>query len=151
VLEEDKLLKELSEYIKGYLAGIIDGEGSISLNKMKRKGYKGFVWHPTVRIANTCFELIEATEDICDGGSIVPTKDRSGIRKDAYLYYMPQYIQREIIPQLLLIVKKRHKELLLEALSILKGCGRQLTYEEDCRLEQIYQEFKVLNKRGKAK
>jgi hypothetical protein len=147
-------LRELSEYIKGYLAGIIDGEACISLYKVKYKGTpRGFTWRSSVQISNTNLELIEAIKDICGGGNIVTTEDKRGIwnRKTIHVYNMPVKVQREITPQLILIVKKRHKELLLEALSILRQGGHRLTYDEERRLEEIYQEFKVLNKRGGLK
>lgn len=139
---------ELPEYIKGYLAGIIDGEGSISLYKVSYPTKRGFIWRPSVQITNTDLELIEAVKDMCDGGHIVPQEDKRGNRKTQYHYHMASSVQRKVISQLLLIIKKRHKELLLEALSILRRRGYHPTYDEECRLEQIYQEFKLLNKRG---
>lgn len=142
-------MRELPEYIKGYLAGIIDGEGTISLHKVKgRKSPKGrgFFWRPVAHMCSTNLELVEAIVDVCEGGSVTTSEGKNG-SETFYVYHMSMKVQREMIPQLLLIVKKRHKELILEALDILRNVYH-LTYYDEYRLEQIYQEFKVLNKKG---
>lgn len=50
---------KLTNYERGYLVGIIDGEGSIFLNKMKTKRSKlGFNLRPCISIDNTKIDLI---------------------------------------------------------------------------------------------
>ena len=45
--------KNLSEIEKAWLAAAIDGEGTIRIDN-----YKG-LYHPRVRISNTCLEFLE--------------------------------------------------------------------------------------------
>lgn len=52
-----KLLSKLSETEKAYLAGILDGEGSISLARSHARSSAKYVY-PLVRIANTDKKLI---------------------------------------------------------------------------------------------
>jgi hypothetical protein len=62
-----------------------------------------------------------------------------------------RYILPNVIP--FLLVKRRHAELLLEALNIMGRIGfrakrNQYTKIDEKRLEEIYQELRRLNQRG---
>jgi hypothetical protein len=75
-------LDELTEWEKGYIAGIIDGEGSISIEKMSR----GLLL-PRIKIVNTNRSILEFCQSII-GGTIVRRK-RFGNRKDSYEQRLP--------------------------------------------------------------
>lgn len=128
------MAEESEEYMKGYLdgysAGMIDGEGSIGLYRYKHSLNKS--WFTKLGISNDCHESLELLKDVFGGGSI------SGSNYD-----MPPNIIRRVLPKLILIVKARHKPLILEALEILKV--RTWRREGEERLEEISAELKSLN------
>jgi len=139
---------ETKAYWLGYLAAMIDGEGTISLHKIterrwRGKFHEGTYWYPIVQVGNDNKESLEILQDLCKGGSISPSIIEGKIR---YCYHIPPNIQRKMLPLLSLIIKEEHRTLILEAL---EKVGRwNKTLENEIRLEQIYEWFKVHNRRG---
>lgn len=136
-------------YSDGYLAGIIDGEGSIGLYNCKGRESN---WRPLLTITNTSLEMIESMRDICGGGSIRCSSSIKDNEKPIYIYTMSSNLMRKILPNLTLIIKERQRELILEALEILGHIRNQYSknYQERLRIEEIASELRVLNKRGKT-
>jgi len=128
---------------------MIDGEGQISLHKLKRKNIKrGFEWRPYVEVAATCSDILDPLQDFLGDGHPYTRKGK-GNRKTLYAYRMNRSDMRRILPGLSLVIKERQRVLLIEALSILFGSGTKLTLKDEERLEEIYQEIKKLNKKGR--
>ena len=69
----------MTELEKGYIAGIIDGEGSICLTKSGK-------WrHPTIQISSTTYEMLEYVQSII--GGTISKKSENGVNcKQAYAY-----------------------------------------------------------------
>lgn len=69
----------MTELEKGYIAGIIDGEGSICLTKSGK-------WrHPTIQISSTTYEMLEYVQSII--GGTISKKTENGVNcKQAYAY-----------------------------------------------------------------
>lgn len=58
-------IKELNDFEKGLLVGLIEGEGSIGITKHASSAYKhGFALYPYVDINNTDMSLLKATQNI---------------------------------------------------------------------------------------
>ena len=142
---EEKAVKTLSDYERGFIEGVIDGEGSISLYKYKRKDRKrGWGFDIRVQIGNTNKRLLEKVKEACDGGSVYEAGITSA-GKTFYMYLMPRSLIRNIFPQLELVVKEEQRILLLEALYLLKKHSSYHTpYNE--QLGQIAEDMKELNK-----
>lgn len=148
----------LTDYEKGFLEGAIDAEGSIGLGKNHGSGYrylKGFRWAPFVVVVNTETKFLDKIKGICGGGSIFNRykKQHEGW-KPCYVYQMNCTIMRIILPQISLVIKEEQRQLLLEALSLFIHGGsrrkelRGMKTLNDERLQQIYEEMRLLNKRG---
>lgn len=137
-------------YFTGSLEKAIDGEGNICLSRCKdRKYLRGYRYVPIVAIANTSEEWVEHIREFVGEGKIAYRKLRGGNRKDCYIYYMTRGAMRDILPNLQLIVKEKQKQLLLEALSIIKSYDKRQHLDDAWnRLDEIYDEMKKLNKRG---
>lgn len=138
----------LSEFEKGYIVGIIDGEGHISVSRHSLSSSKKDVnYRPRIDITNTDIRLPEFLE-----------KKLSGVRTDrcnpSKPNHKPRYITRllgqdailsffdEISPELF-ILKQR------QALLLRKYCLERKKHSRyDGTEEQYYQEFLKLNKRG---
>jgi len=151
-VSEDELYKTKAYWL-GYLAGILDGEGTISLHKVRRniirgKIYeRGFDWHPCVQIGSSEVEVLNTLQDICEGGTVHKANTWKG--KQFYVLSIPPNTQRDVLQKIRLVIKERHRVLLLEALEKIGRWNKTLVNE--IRLTQIYEEFKKLNVKGRNK
>lgn len=73
--------EEASEFEKGYLLGLIEGEGSIYVTKTRSRGYLYF--QPKLTIANTKLSVIQKAQEIM-GGKIYKER-RWGRRRDIWI------------------------------------------------------------------
>ena len=136
----------------GYLAAIIEGEGSISLIRgiHKRRGGKANVFYTAqVQLNNNSYELLEAVKDWIGGGHIAK------VSKDCRCYYFCLRKQiklfrclMDIEPHLLSDRKRRLCELLMEfcGLRLEKlESGEKGKYAYGEREVEIWQEMRDLN------
>jgi len=139
-----------------WLACGIDTECSLSFLKVPGYGStrRGFAWHQFLRCSSTTLVLLEQIKEICKGGCINDFIMQRG-RKPQKQYRLSSNGLRYILPNVIpfLLVKRRHAELLLEALNIMGRIGfrakrNQYTKIDEKSLEEIYQELRRLNKRG---
>ena len=98
-----------------YLAGIIDGEGTIYIQKIPKKNF--FDYFPRVQIVNTNKELMYWIRDTF--GGIVSSRDRSNENRNwrvQHTWYTTRQILDIILPLLVpyLIIKKKHAEIMIE-------------------------------------
>lgn len=137
----------------GCLECTLDTDGCISFYKCKRKQYKrGYYWQGIARVHNTSAEFLQMIKDLCGGkgSSVHPIKrNYKPNEKVLYEYIMNQNLVRELLPQLSLVGKEEQRLLVLEALDILKGSGWWHSEKDEIRLNQIYEDMKILNKRGR--
>lgn len=99
----------------GYLAGILDGEGCLRVNKYFDKRCSTYSYGPVVQIGMCCRDILELFKHRY-GGSIRKEKTRSG-NKPVYRWKLS--IKRKLIRLLkelspMLIEKKAQAECLLE-------------------------------------
>jgi len=135
---------------KEYLAGFIDGEGSIALYKHKdSRVQKGYTLHPKVVIANTNEVIIKAIQKEI-GGKI---KEMSK-QKDCKLVRIVEFqdykqiksILKRLLP--LLIIKQPQAKLMIEFCeNRIKSNGKKYS-ERDYEIANI---FSIINKRGEAR
>jgi len=115
---EGKFIAHLTEAEKGYLAGIIDGEGCIMLARRKPKGKSDPVYAVYVGIGNTSTKLLEWLNEKLPGRSYVQSVSKSRIgTKPGYSWIISGNRQciaflEEIEPYL--IIKKEQAKLLIE-------------------------------------
>ena len=77
-------MKELTEAQKGYLAGILDGEGCLSIRHQKEQ--RSF--YATLQVANTDLKMIIYIFDITGIGRVHFCKRNQPNRKDAYKWFV---------------------------------------------------------------
>lgn len=152
-------MHNLSNEQKAYLAGLIDGEGciSVTLDSYKVKG-KWIHFSRKVYISNTNLELLKKVQKITGIGTIsLSTKSQKNKLyhnnwKSVYNWAIYGKGIKIFLPEILpyLIAKKRQAELLLEFQQMTKGqgYGSFLTPELKERRIEITKEMKQLNKRG---
>jgi len=138
-----------------YLAGIIDGEGSIFIERdfALRPNQKSIGYFPRIVISNTDYRLMEWLEENF-GGNITKTK-RNGNWKDSYTWNISHYkaikLARLVMPYLKL---KGVQSYILNCFDYevlwTKG-GKpedaKVSDEELERREELYRECKYFNRR----
>jgi len=141
------------------IAWSIEWEGCISLSKAKRSRGHAFQYVPVIMLCNTRKKLVDAFQQLVGYGKVYNHRMYVGSnRKDLFKWQIVNLAQtkqlcEEILPHL--ITKKRNAELLLEFCNIRmnpdirKGVVMskgQNTWS--VRIDKIYQELRILNKRG---
>jgi hypothetical protein len=83
----------MEDWEAAYLAGIIDGEGTITLTRMHEKEHR----RPCITIASTDIELLTYLQKLTEG-TINNKKNYNPDRhKDSYYYYLCKYSKRCLI------------------------------------------------------
>lgn len=138
-----KQLKELSDYERGWIEAIIDGEGCLDLIK-DRSGC--FI---RMRVHNTDIRLTKKAEMICKSGSTHRTSAK-GNRKDQYEYSLIGKELFSLLSQINLIVKEHQQELLKQAYKLYSSTSyhRIRGGGVDLILDGIKEDIQAHNKRG---
>lgn len=138
-------LDELTDYELGYIAGMIDGEGSLVMTQPKNtRCYTVYG-----EVTNTNSSVIDFLECLCGGNISADRRKKHPDKpwKPSYRVIFPKYILQKLLPIITLVIKRKQKELLLEAISMMNY--HEYSDSERSRLEEIYQEMRKLNKKGR--
>ena len=94
-----------------YVAGLIDGEGTVSIRQFTKK------WKPTVRIANTCWPLMEWLLTVVPGPSAyIEHRKLRGTDLQCYMFHFNGLGHLNLYEALLprLIIKRAQMECVVE-------------------------------------
>lgn len=151
------LEKTLTDYERGFLEATIDFEGSLTVRRLKSTGRysHGYAIAPMGFVSNTNIELLEKVQTMMGCGSIVVHQRYKNNEdyKPSYRYNFTRPALRCILPQIVLVEKKRQKEIVVKVLDIIKNGGKYYpgkimpgeVYQE---LDQMVDEIRSLNNRG---
>jgi hypothetical protein len=132
-----------------YLAGLVDGEGSICLNKVGRKGMQNL--HPQISITNTNKEILDWVGIIVGWGT-VSGKPRMPRHKPAYNWRINGHLAIQFAKALLpyLRIKKIQATTLIEFEKTIQMKGHRHKLPDNIRLqrEDIKNRMTILNMRG---
>jgi hypothetical protein len=138
-----KFQSEREKY--AWLAAVIDGEGYLTLAKAKNpRSQHGLGFRPMLTVSGTNLGFLQEIKEACGMGSIIRRRTWPSRYKSAWVFMLYATGLRRILPRVepFLIIKRRHAELLKEALFFTRrGFGGK-------RLEEIYWELRRLNQRG---
>lgn len=149
-------MKTLSVAEAAYLAGIIDGEGTITVSRKKdHNGMRGgYAYRPYVAVANTNILVLEWCRRVTGIGRVGVSGSRHGPRqKQGYRWQLwsqkAGQLLRAIRPYLVIKIKQADI-LILMIESARDGVGRDglTTTERQFQIE-TYETLKLLNKRGR--
>ncbi|SMB85209.1 LAGLIDADG-like domain-containing protein [Desulfonispora thiosulfatigenes DSM 11270] len=129
-----------------YIAGIIDGEGTITLTTHKKGCYPS----PTITVASSDYELISWLKKTINAGQIIKKKNYNPDKhKDSWSYVLKynnvltllEYIE----PYLVIVNKKKRAELILNEYK--KLTPRNGRYSEETLNQKglFYKKFMELN------
>lgn len=133
--------RELSAIQGAYLAGVIDGEGSIILY---RRG-KGAALR--LNVANTNLELVRWCVNTTGVGNIVRKKSENPRHKSSYLWLVNSQAAASVLKQILvyLVIKQRQAEIGIEFQNRLKVPSHKAEKEWQKQWRTVVQR---LNRRG---
>lgn len=135
-----------------YVAGFIDGEGTIGIIKARRKEARsGYRLQPHLQIANTDVAALEAIQRMCGGRLIQSTSPAHPNHKPGYvLRYSPNQM-RWLLPQIapFLIVKVKQAAYVTEFLSF-NVAGSHLSSQHQDKAHKLRNAVCALNARGVA-
>ncbi len=128
---------------RAYLAGILDGEGCLSVYTREKKYIT-----PTVQISNTKRALLRWIQRRL-GGSIYAYAPRVGNRKQCYLWSCAGEKARNIVREArpYLVIKKKQADVLLTTRR--KNGSSRLTPEDVQHNLAVIRHIRELNHRGK--
>lgn len=131
---------------KAYIAGIIDGEGSIMLQKFHSNEFPA----PCVSIASTSLELLEWIKETIQKGAIISKKNYNPeVHKDCYSYVLRRndaiYLIKEIYPYLIIESKRKRAKLILENYKALTPRNGRYSLEMLEAKKKFYNEFISIN------
>ncbi|WP_194191205.1 LAGLIDADG family homing endonuclease [Clostridium chrysemydis] len=100
---------------KAYIAGLIDGEGSIMLQRIHRSTYPS----PVVSVTSTTIEILHYLKDIIGHGTITKkTNYNPEKHKDCYTYILTYdkaiNLLKDIYPYLIIKIKKERAKLIID-------------------------------------
>lgn len=134
--------------VNAYLAGIIDGEGHISINRNKScpQRRKNPRYQAEVTVVNTDIRLMEYLVEYI-GGSFYKRKKSKEWHKDTYQWKVTSTTARELCKRLLpyLLLKKGQAECIIRLYDECDFNMRVLTADELVKREKIYQQLLTLN------
>lgn len=135
-------LNKVTDLQLGWLAGIIDGEGSISLNKSFRRGY--FQYSPNVTVCNTDRVMLDTIISLTGIGKIYKGGERASGYKKVFRWMICS--QSDIAKFLLairscLVVKKERADIVINFCIM-------VTLDLDVNRDSLYLRMKELNRRG---
>jgi hypothetical protein len=148
---------QYTQELLGYLAGLVDGEGCISLVRIKVKATGRWNYKPVIRIVNTHPFICDLASEV-GLGYIHHAKQHDSRWKRQFIWSLNPNAIRQLLPSLVpyLRAKKRQALLLLDYLNLAQTCARAGGYhcDEEGRMEYhaqvdaIWLELAALNKRG---
>lgn len=141
---------------KAYLAGLIDGEGCITIAKRKSGQRKGEPWYyqPVVSIGNTDKGMIDYVYNLTHGFVLERKGRRSQKQKKewkrVYSLFLTGEKMRQALKEILpyLRTKRRQAEILLEFPSYAHRGRMKRNWEEIKRQDSLWREIRELNQRG---
>lgn len=148
-----KHIRPLSDTERAYIAGILDGEGSISISRKTDPTMKsGHGYRLSIEIANTDENLMSWLQSVTGLGHVRKHARTCDRHKQAYrwnLWSLEAYQLLATIYQFL-IVKRTRAFIAMRFVEEHSGAKPSLTAEQAAEQKAIYEEMKTLNKRGPA-
>lgn len=144
-------MKELTEFEKGWLSGLIDGEGSLVLREKK----EGNTLKPSITISNNSKELMEKLKTVMPFGKIYEDsrEDKDNWSKTYQFKIWKQKDIKRLLEQIKdnLVIKNKKAELLIQFCKIREDYsplrdnkGRFTETSQNPEEKRIYKDFNHL-------
>ena len=144
---------KMTECELAYIAGIIDGEGCIAVERRNvNDGRKYPSYGVTITIVNTDIRLISWLHCRVGGCLVRKNVDPNRNHKPQYQIQIRHTLAEAIINSVrpYLIIKGEQADIALALRRLFVGRGRRHTEESYVAMEHLYQSSRRLNRRGKV-
>jgi hypothetical protein len=130
---------------KAYVAGIIDGEGTVTLTRR----HKNETPSPNVSIANTNIEMLKWIREKIGCGIIVKRSKRKTNHSTSYVLTLSDYNALTLLADIknFLIIKKPHAELILKHYKKSTPRNGKYTKKQTEMKKWLVDEIRKLNQR----
>lgn len=149
-------VRNLSEIEKAWLAGVIDGEGSIYISKVNSEiGRRGFYYKAFLAISNSNEDFVRRIREVIGGGFVGLTREERRDWKDKWEYKGSPSVLRGILPQVLpfLIIKREVAKEMLDYLDFIESNpidgAMDLPDGYHEKVDSLYRAVKHLNEKGR--
>lgn len=145
-VRSDKLMSPAEA---AYIAGLLDGEGTVCLAARKDKDCRNHFFYPRVQISNTSLDLLDRVLEITGNGYVTRSSSPEG-QKPGYVWKIGARQARYILPQVLpyLVLKRRQAEIVIQQGELLEEDRRCRRSDTRLAILALYNECRNLNKRG---
>lgn len=149
-----KIMLDITEPQKAYIAGIIDGEGSITISRKIDKTMRaGVAYRPYVPVTNTDRRLLDWLFETTGLGNVRPNAiPKNPNHKPSWRWELWSQQAHQLLLNILpyLILKKEQAILLIEFMERVRyGVGRNGLTDDELKFQSdIYNKLVILNKRG---
>jgi len=151
-------VQSLSPVERAWLAGVMDGEGSISLSKVFNRLYRrAFLYRPQLEITNSNKPFLVRIAEVIGEGTVHRNKKGDETTRTRWAYIGSAGVLRAILPQILpyMIVKREQAKKMLEYFEFIDMRPLWGLREVDPgyydKLDSFYAVLKKLNRKGKQK
>lgn len=138
-------------HLYSYLAGLIDGEGSLLIQR-KRAGAgklckRGYQRRYLLTISNTSKELLTTVKDSLGYGNLVEHGNHKQRWKTCYTLRFYEGTLRTLLPEIIphLILKKRQAEIVSECLSLITSTSTIDSAKHEQRILELEEEFRKVS------
>lgn len=145
----------MNEFEKGYVIGLIDGEGYVGLTKHWNKNTKRYMYRPRIEIYNNDLKILRRVESVL----ILPygieaTESKNKKNSNAKQSYKIRFVGLSHVPELLSEIPieesaKARQLNILKDFCELRAKGKR-AYKYTSEVEWMYREMRRLNKRGRS-
>jgi len=143
--------KRMSATEAAYVAGFIDGEGTVSICRERRvENRSGYRYKPLMRVSNSHRGALERIRDICGNGRIIGNyHKRPEHHKEVFTLSWTANQIRHLLPQIqgYLLVKSEQAATLAEFLKSIPS-GPNITPDQALQQEALRRHMRALNQRG---
>lgn len=146
------MMKFITDAEAGYSAGVVDGEGTLSMTKREYSAN----WSPNyaviVEVTNTKREMCDWLKETTGIGTVSPKTHTNKRHKRTYVWKLDRHEMAAFLNRILpfLVIKEDQARLLLEMLNLENPnspCDR-VDPKVNITREFIWRELSALNKRG---
>jgi hypothetical protein len=146
-------MKNITDNQAAYIAGLIDGEGTITICRQKpQKVTHAIPYIPFVAISNTNYKLMDYLVVITGIGTPRSRKDLRGNRKESWQWDVQREELRNFLNRIspYLIIKIEQAKILFEFLDTFKDYDRfnPVPLRDQALRDILCEEIQALNKRG---
>jgi hypothetical protein len=141
----------LTDVQAAWLAGLIDGEGCISIWRERREGNRsGFRYYAMVHIANTNRGLLDAIAKVIPGEVYLKdARKKLANHKPLFMFAVSRRALSPVLTRIapFLVIKKRQAEIAMQFRRVIEEAPMR-TFQDHEVLGQLWAENRALNKRG---